>query len=93
MKKQKQKYNVYIRGEIDDCEGDPNCIVKYELFAGSTYAVSKAQAETQVRFRNGDKFNSYFDDYGVTYYKAILASEDDVEKHRDYSNYNFWRVR
>lgn len=88
MAKPKQKYNVYIRRTVHDYL-DPNCDVCREAFAGTTWAVSAAQAETNVRYRNGDKFNFDCDDYGEMWYEAVLASEDAPAFHEGYVSWQY----
>lgn len=82
--KERRKYNVYIRQIIYDYTDDPRMFINREKFAGSTMAVSTKQAETNVRFRNGDKVNAEYMDSQEIYYHAIPASEDTADKHNDF---------
>lgn len=45
----KEKYNVFL---VSTFHGDSGEIVEHERFMGETWAVSEAQAENNVRFRN-----------------------------------------
>lgn len=82
MKKPKQRYNVYLRQTICDRYG---LETDHEIFVASTYAVSNAQAETNVRYRNGEKYNQYVDEYQEIYYYAIPAAEDTPDKHEGFT--------
>ena len=68
--KEKHKYRVYLCAHIYDCAGDINCEINHREFVGETWAVSAAQAETNVRYRNGDKFNFDADEHGEYWYEA-----------------------
>lgn len=74
MKKPRQKYNVYLVRDGDGCyEGHR------EIFLGSTFAVSEAQACSNVRHRCGGGYSrwevgDYLEEGSVLYsYKAELA--------------------
>lgn len=74
--KVKRPYEVFL---IRDGVG---CYASQMLFAGNTWAVSEAQAENNVRHRNGDKqeyltIGDYLDEGSVTiYYKAFPEGDE-----------------
>lgn len=74
--KTRRPYDVFL---IRDGSG---CYASQMFFAGNTWAVSEAQAENNVRHRNGDKqaylsIGDYLDEGSVTiYYKAFLEGDE-----------------
>lgn len=80
----KRLFHVYLRQRVDDYTGDPEMAIRYEDFVGSTWAVSAAQAANNVRFRNGDKCNRMYANWGEAHYHAIPAGEDKPELHENF---------
>ena len=77
--KQREDYNVY---RVETYYGECGEVTKRSHFAGKTKAVSKAQAENNVRFRhNGESPSILSFDLGrdtaldITY-RAVLARDD-----------------
>lgn len=78
----KVKYNVYIMRVVEGDYGD----VYYEDFAGTTFATSEAKAISNIKYRTGFKPARYstIDEW----LRAIPASEDCDQYHKDYRSYN-----
>lgn len=83
----KRKYNVYLRQVVFDSAGDPGKAIKYEDYISSTWAVSPEKAATNVRFRNGDKYDFMVYDFGEAWYYAIDAELDTPDQHEGFLSY------
>lgn len=81
---EKRRYHVYLRQTVYDSQGAE---IQYEDYISATWAVSPEKAASNVRYRNGDKYNYMVYDFGEAYYYAIDAEYDKPELHKGFISY------